>query len=162
MRLTKRAHITSRPEYQVGDSVLGLCGKEFTVKVLWDDLPDDKPICRRCVDVALEAMSEADAIIEMARLQLMLAQSRISILDRALNPEEFALDRIAEADEEHQAEQQAKAEQEEKMRKTTVEDAELPLLHCTCQWVDQGNRVETDPNCPVHGAPIAPSEGEDA
>ena len=58
--MTKFAHITSRPSYELGEKVLGLCGKEFKVKTKWIDLPEDHPICRRCVDKAIEALTEAD------------------------------------------------------------------------------------------------------
>src|SRR5262245_4317826 len=144
--MTKRAHITSRPDHMVGDRVLALCGKKFTVTVLWDDLPKDQLICRDCVDQALVAMTEADTLIETARLQLVLLQSRFSHLDRTMNPDEFLLDDIAEADLEHQAKQAAKA---------TAKEPELPQLHCICTWTD-AEHFDVNPNCPIHGTPIAP------
>jgi hypothetical protein len=152
--MTKRAHITSRPEYAVGDRVLGLCGKKFTVAELWDDVPEDKPICRACVDRALEAMTQADDAIEQARLQMIFVQSRISHLDRALNPEVFALDVFAEDDQEYQAKQEEKAK--------ALEEAELPQQNCTCTWTTP-EIFTVNPDCPIHGAPVAPpQEGNEA
>jgi hypothetical protein len=146
--MTKRAHITSRPDHLIGDKVLGLCGKKFTVTELWDDLPKDKPICRDCVDQALMALTEADELIETARLQLVWVQSRISRLDRTLNPDMTILDAIAEADQEYQAKQEEKA---------LAKEPELPQVNCICTWTD-AEHFTVNPDCPIHGAPITSQE----
>jgi hypothetical protein len=105
----KKAHITARPDHKVGDEVISLCGKEFTVKVLWADIAFDKPICRKCVDIALEALTDAEGIIETARIDAMLAVTRLSRLDQSLNSEDATkLDEIAEADRKHRDKVEAK------------------------------------------------------
>lgn len=148
----KRAHITSRPHHEVGDKVLGLCGKEFKVKVLWDDIGDDKPICRTCVDVALKAMTEADVLIERARRRSAVLGIHLERLTEELEPDLLLLDSIAQADEEHHIERDRKAEEkaERKRSKQT----------CTCWW--SKTKIETvDPNCPIHGDLAEPRQIED-
>jgi hypothetical protein len=140
--MTKRAHITSRPEYGVGDRVLGLCGKKFTVTELWADVPRDKAICRDCVDRALEAMTEADDLIRTARIHADFVASRVGRLGDLLNPPEFALDVIAEDDEDHRVRRAEKAQ-----AKATRERARQT---CTCTWTDADTFTE-DPACPIHG-----------
>src|SRR5262245_39429354 len=150
--MTKVAHITSAPEYEVGDRVLALCGKDFKVKVLWDDLPDDKPICRSCVDVAVTAMTEADAMIVLARRYLSRMKTQIVALSETMEPEDFYLDVIAENEHEFAERESAKAE--------LAAAAELAKSTCLCTWTDAQTRV-TNPDCPIHGderPPVAPPE----
>lgn len=139
----KKAHITSRPDHGVGDEVIGLCGKEFKVKVLWADIAFDQPICRKCVDIALEALTDAEGIIETARVDAMLAITRLSRLDQSLTSEDATkLDEIAEADRKHRNKVEAKKE-----RKA---EKELAQSTCTCTWTSQ-EVFTVDPNCPIHG-----------
>jgi hypothetical protein len=138
----KKAHITARPDHKVGDEVISLCGKEFTVKVLWADIAFDKPICRKCVDIALEALTDAEGIIETARIDAMLAVTRLSRLDQSLNSEDATkLDEIAEADRKHRDKVEAK------QRETA--ELEQAQKTCTCTWTSPEIR-ETDPDCPIH------------
>lgn len=146
--MTKLAHITSRPNHEVGEKVLGLCGKEFKVKVLWNDVPESKPICRTCVDVALEAMTEADAMIVSIRRRAQMALVRMQMITDELNPEPGTiLDAISLADVEHLEKQvgDALAKAEEKRVKET----------CTCTWTSM-EIFEVDPNCPIHGGEDEP------
>jgi hypothetical protein len=141
--VTKRAHITSRPEYQVGDQVLGLCGKEFEVKVLWHDLPDSKPICRECVDFALEALTECENVISIARSRIEMAMLRMAMVSNVLNPEDdMILDLIRNMDQEHQ-EKLSEAQGE-------LEAAEKAKATCTCEWTSP-EMFTVDPDCPIHG-----------
>jgi len=140
----RTAHITSRPNHQVGDKVLGLCGEEFKVRVIWADIPDDHPICRPCVDVALGALTEADLTIEASRLWLDMVQSRVRRLDHELNPEQDSvLDQITAADHELRERQEAKADLKaaEKRAKAT----------CTCTWTD-ADKFSVNESCPIHGS----------
>jgi hypothetical protein len=143
--MTKQAHVTSRPGYEVGDKVLGLCGKEFKVTVLWSDLPKDKPICRDCVDTALAALTEADAMIENTRIGAALIRRRVEILVQSLNPEDNWLNLIHDRDFDHRAQQEDKREEkaERKRAKHT----------CTCAWTSQ-EMFTVDPNCPIHTDPV--------
>lgn len=158
--MAKYAHITSRPEVAVGDRALALCGKDFKVKVLWDDIPPDKPICRVCVDVALQAMTEADSLLQGARVVADILELRITTLQSRLHPADLWLDAIAEDADEFAATQalalEAKAASEK--AKTT----------CTCTWTDTETFTE-DPDCPIHGRrdeakddrpPVAPDANE--
>lgn len=157
--MTKQAHITSRPEYEVGDRVLALCGRDFKVKVLWSDLPTDKPICRDCVDVALDAMTGVDQVITAARRTLRTATLALKRVDGALNPDDdLVLDVIAENEEEYTITRTLARE---------AEEAEERAKHtCTCKWerrehVTAAVRIG-DPDCPIHGdearPPIAPPD----
>ena len=139
--MTKHAHITNRPNHSVGDKVLGLCGKEWKVTMLWDDLPKDKPICRKCVDTALRAMSEADTLIETLRGWALMITARVNLLNDGLD-QDLILDQIAENDLEHRVALDAKreAKAEKKRAKQT----------CTCTW-SKKEIVTVDPNCPIHG-----------
>lgn len=139
--MTKQAHITSRPHHEVGDMVLGLCGKEFKVKTLWADLPDDKPICRDCVDASIVALTETDALIEMARSRVR----RLAVILDGLREDlskDLALDLIHEMDLAHQdeLEQRARDKEDRKQAKVT----------CTCVWTSQ-EMFEVNPTCPIHG-----------
>jgi hypothetical protein len=144
--MTKLAHITSRPQYELGDRVLGLCGKEFKVKVLWKDLPIDKPICRFCVDAAMKALTEADVVIgEMRR-----SARRLSVLSMVLSEiadKEIDLDTIAKQD------AYFKKEQEELLVLKAAEDRLKTM--CTCTWTSPEMFTE-DPDCPIHGGEDQP------
>jgi hypothetical protein len=141
--VTKHAHLITRPEQQVGERVLGLCGKDFKLKVLWDDLPSDYPICRPCVDMALMALKEADTVITLTRLNAIMADRAMDRLTRGLSPEDgLALDRIAEKDQEH-ADAQAEKKQAKAERKREKQT-------CTCTWTSP-EVFEEDPDCPIHG-----------
>jgi hypothetical protein len=142
----KKAHITARPDHKVGDEVISLCGKEFTVKVLWADIAFDKPICRKCVDIALEALTDAEGIIETARIDAMLALHRLNKLDESLSTEEATkLDEIAEADIKHRNKVEAKQRE--------AAELEQAQKTCTCTWTSPEIR-ETDPDCPIHGSEV--------
>jgi len=141
--MTKFAHITSRPNHQVGDKVLGLCGKKWKVKVLWDDIPVDYPICRNCVDTALGALTEADDVIERTRMEAAVASYRMRRLTQTIDPDEdLLLDVIAAEDREYksQMEEKQQAKVERKRAKRT----------CTCTWKTMEDFV-VDPECPIHG-----------
>ncbi len=140
--MTKQAHITSRPGHQVGDKVIGLCGKEWKVTVLWDDIPRDKPICRDCVDYALKAMTEADWVLELARRRSTTALLMLGRLDEELNPEGLTLDAIAERDAAHRQEQEA--------RRARKAERKRAKATCTCTWTSPEVFTE-DPDCPIHG-----------
>lgn len=149
--MTKKAHITSRPDHQIGDKVLGLCGKEFKVKVLWDDIPKSHLVCRDCVDIALKAMTEADELIGLARRRSYMLGIHLERLTEEMEPDLLLLDSIAEADQEHRIAQESKAraKAERKKAKRT----------CTCEWSDAETRVY-NPDCPIHGH--GPDEPEEA
>jgi hypothetical protein len=124
--------------------VLGLCGKDFKFKTKWDDIPLDKPICRECVDLAIGALTEADEIIQMARVEFLLTEHRLKKLSDVLTgPEDgLILDGIAERDEDHRArlaERFLAEHEQEKAQKT-----------CTCTWTTP-EIFTVDPNCPIHG-----------
>ena len=138
----KKAHITSRPHHEVGDKVLGLCGKEWKVKVLWDDIPDDQPICRTCVDVALKAMTEADVLIERARQRSVILGIHLERLTEELEPDLLLLDSIAQADEDHHIEQDRKAEDKA--------DRKRARQTCICFW-ENPEDFKRNPDCPIHG-----------
>ena len=70
----KKAHIINDPDVEVGQKSLALCGKKWKVKVLWEDVPEDSPICRGCVDAALGALTAStnqvkDMGVALARVQ---------------------------------------------------------------------------------------------
>jgi hypothetical protein len=139
--VTKEAHITSRPKHAVGDRVLGLCGKEFKVKVLWADLPRTKPICRDCVDRAINALTEADGVIESVRIDRMLIFKRFEKMTETLQ-QDLLLDDIADADTIFQLNRTRKAEAkaaEEKAKQT-----------CICVW-ESPEVFKENPDCPIHG-----------
>ncbi len=137
----KLAHITSRPSYELGEKVLGLCGAEFKVKTKWIDLPEDHPICRRCVDKAIEALTEADDAIEFARRQARRIDLNANILSEFLDGN-FVLDAIHETDLAHQ--------DEVAQRKQDKAAKKLAKKTCTCTWKTMEDFV-VDPQCPIHG-----------
>lgn len=139
--MTKKAHITSRPNHQIGDKVLGLCGKEWKVQILWADLPKDYPICRKCVDKALEALTEADQMIQSTRTRMRRITMFADVAMEALD-EDLALDLIADDDAALIQEQESRARRkaEKKRAKQT----------CLCVWNKE--QIETvNPDCPIHG-----------
>jgi hypothetical protein len=135
----------------VGERALALCGKEFKVKVTWDDVPKDKPICRDCVDMALLAMTDADELIGKVRRAMILLTGTVEQMTGALTPDDFALDVIAEFTEDFRTERERKREAKELEQRAKST--------CTCTWTDMENFVE-DPGCPIHGQRSA-SEPED-
>lgn len=139
--MLKKAHITSRPNHQIGDKVIGLCGKEWKVEVLWADLPKDFPICRKCVDRALKALTEADELILTVRRQVTSIAMFANMSKERLD-EDIALDLIQDLDTAHQIEVKAKAE-----RKAEKQKAKHT---CICTWNKE--QIETvNPDCPIHG-----------
>lgn len=142
--MKKHAHITSRPNVQVGDRVLGLCGKDFKMTVLWTDIPKDHPICRECVDIAIVALTQADQRIETARVNQFLAQRSVDRVSKGLN-DELELDRITQADDDFAAEQKDKREAKAAKKKAKVT--------CTCTWTSPEIFTE-DPACPIHGGEL--------
>jgi hypothetical protein len=144
--MTKLAHITARPTQELGDRVIGLCGKEFKITTLWADLPKDKPICRSCVDTALVALTEADALIESVRMRARRLSITIQVLDEILG-KDSTIDTVVELDRAYQDELAMRAEQkaEKKRAKKT----------CTCTWTSQ-EIFEVDPDCPIHGGEDEP------
>jgi len=141
--MKKTAHLVSRPDHQVGDKVLGLCGEEWKVTTLWNDIPEDHPICRPCVDIALGALTEADLLIQSARIVNVMLGRNLERITDILEPDVLILDQIAEDDETHRSDQVLKAARkaEKKRAKQT----------CTCTWTSQEN-FEEDPACPIHGS----------
>ena len=140
--MKKTAHLVSRPDHQVGDKVLGLCGEEWKVTTLWNDIPEDHPICRPCVDIALGALTEADLLIQSARIVNVMLGRNLERITDILEPDVLILDQIAEDDETHRSDQVLKAE-----RKAAKKRAKRT---CTCEW-DKTQIVAVDPNCPIHG-----------
>lgn len=139
--MTKLAHITSRPNHAVGDRVLGLCGKDFKVKVLWTDIPDSKPICRECVDAALDALTQSDQIIESVRMRVRRIATTTEVLSEILN-EDLILDIITEND--------LALQDEMAQRDRDKAAAEQAKVTCTCTWTTQ-ELFTVDPECPIHG-----------
>lgn len=144
--MTKKAHIASTPTV-MGEKALALCGKEFKVTTLWDDIPKDFPIHRGCVDLAVQVMTDANATIERARLRAVLLSGSIDALNNRLDMPSV-LDTInADADEWLEArEKKQEAKAEKKKAKQT----------CTCTWSNRSSRI-TDPGCPIHGESAPPA-----
>jgi hypothetical protein len=144
--VTKLAHITARPTQELGDRVIGLCGKEFKITTLWADLPPEMPICRPCVDQALVALTQADELIESARTRVRRIHLLTQVLDEAMD-RDLALDEIVELDRAYQDELQARAD-----RKAAKKQAKKT---CTCTWTSM-EIFEVDPACPIHGGEDEP------
>lgn len=149
----RTAHIVTRP-HEVGDRVLALCDKEYKVKTLWDDIPDDNPICRRCLDTAINALDEADEVIQRARRIGLRLTMAAQVLTEYIDPEVgLILDGIAEAADDFESRQAEKRQAKDERQKTRQT--------CTCTWTDHEKR-DTNPDCPVHGhgpddePPVAP------
>jgi hypothetical protein len=145
----RTAHIVTTP-HEVGDRVLALCGKDHKVKQMWGDIPDEAPICRECVDLAVAALDEADDLIQHARRWWRRTTLAVASLGETLTPDDLALDAFADEastfTEEQAQKQQAKADRKKAQRT------------CTCTWTDLDNRT-TNPDCPIHGhGPDEPDE----
>lgn len=144
----RTAHIVTTP-HEVGDRVLAICGKAHKVKATWEDIPDDAPICRDCVNYAVTALDEADDLITAARRWWRRTTFAVTSLGEALTPDDLALDAIAdEADtfnEQRAEKRQAKAER--KKAKAT----------CICTWTDM-ETFEVNPDCPIHGGLDEPAD----
>jgi hypothetical protein len=140
--MAKQAHIISHPQPQIGEKVLGLCGTVFKYKTAWADIPDDKPICRRCINTAIDALREADRVIDRSRMRASLLSIHLDRLAEELEPDRLLIDTIAQADADHRDALEARrvAKAERKQAKRT----------CTCTWTSPEVFTE-DPNCPIHG-----------
>lgn len=140
--MAKYAHITTQSGITVGTKALALCGKQWKVKMLWADVPKDYPICRGCLNYAINALDSADELLGNVRRQADLVESMVARLQDRLHPPHLALDLIAEAREDFEAERQAKRDAKEarKQAKRT----------CICSWTSPEIFVE-DPDCPIHG-----------
>lgn len=139
--MAKKIHIPRR-EPEVGTKTIGICGKIFKVKALWDDIPQDKTICRKCVDVAVQAMVEADDLITRTRFQAYTLLRRATTLSEVLTPDTLLFDQLDEIHQEfedEQAEKRALKEVKEKAKST-----------CTCTW-ETPELFKEDENCPIHG-----------
>jgi hypothetical protein len=148
--VSKHAHIYNDRQAQLGDRVLGLCGKEFKIKVvLWSDLPRDYPICRDCVDTALKMAKEADGLIDVARRSVRRMSIITEVLLEELNTETM-LDVHAETD--------LAFRDELAMRNALKAEKKRRKHACTCTWKNAAAsgqpRRTTDPECPVHGGEL--------
>jgi hypothetical protein len=149
--MTKPAHIINLPNVEVGDKALTVCGVKHLVRVRWEDLPDDHPICRECVDRFIIASNDVnqqvgEALRDLIRLQTTLDTLTVTLTDQ--NTMTDILDETAEY----------AAKRIEKAEKKKRKQAEKNAKSCTCLWVD-GERVQNE-ECPVHGVPVAPPVGE--
>jgi len=148
--MKKHGHIIFKPNYAVGDKVIGLCGKKFTVEVLWEGIPKKHPICRPCVEVAVRALKDANLMVEATRSNLLaMAQNFNTVVDELAG--ESALDELISASADYAAE--IKAEDEAK------ELEEKAAKTCTCSWETEKLFV-ADPECPIHGTQDGDEEGE--
>lgn len=144
----RTAHIVTTT-HGVGDRVLALCGEEHKVKMLWDDIPDDNPLCRQCVDTAIAALDQTDEVITQTRRYWRRINVALTALGEVINPDDLIVDGIADAatlyERNRERKQQDKADR--KRAKRT----------CTCEWTDM-ETFEVNPDCPIHGGPppIAP------
>ena len=151
--MSKIAHVYNDREAKLGDRVIGLCGKDFKIKVaLWADLPKDYPICRDCVDTALGALKEADRLIESTRMRIALLKSRFDSLHEALG-EDLILDVLAETD--------LAWQDEMAMRNALKAEKKRLKTACTCVWTSQ-EVFEVNPECPIHGGEEPPEIEEGA
>ena len=137
----KAAHIVTA-RHEVGDKIIAICGEVHRVKVRWADIPDDKPICRKCVDVAVQALDQADALIERARMRSVIVGIHFERLSEELEPDLLLLDRIAESNQDFLDRRDAKANEKA--------EQERVAQTCTCTWSDFQTRVLNE-DCPIHG-----------
>jgi hypothetical protein len=143
----RTAHIVTR-EHEVGDRVLALCGKDHKVKALWDEIPEDAPICRYCVDTAIGALDEADEVITQVRRMWRRVELFSGALGDALNPgHDLILDQIADAADTFGNQQAA--------RRDEKADRKRAKRTCTCEWKDRDMYWE-NPDCPIHGGSDGP------
>lgn len=107
---TKPAHIQNRPDLDVGDKTIGICGTEFKVKVLFEDLPEDHPICRRCVETAVEAMNDATTQIYQVAAATRLVSLGLAEIEAHVVDEDSMMIRVIEATDEYTRAQEEKAQ----------------------------------------------------
>ena len=143
--MAKKAHISSAPNLTVGDRTLAICGKDFKVKYgTWDNVPDDHPFCRDCVETAVRALQELDSMRDTADEAHHRASRALVELGRALDNygQDPLVDVITENREEFEAQQADKREAKQQKRKAK--------RTCTCTWTDP-ETFEENPDCPIHG-----------
>jgi len=138
----KKAHIITDREAEVGQLAYTLCGQEKQVKVLWANVPEDKPVCRKCLDRAVEVMDDANRMLDKIERGTSLAADGLRIIARTLGDEATELNMVNAEVREFQdrlAEDAEEAEEEERRQRT-----------CTCTW---NSAEEREPNimCPIHG-----------
>lgn len=136
--------------------MIGLCGKEWKIKVVWADLPADYPICRDCVDNAIKALDQADDVIEFARVRADVVSRMMTRLHEELHPDVLLLDVITETDQAHA--------DEVALRKAEKATRRKAKHTCTCTWTKTKSekpgtavRAEVDPGCPIHGS-VSPDD----
>jgi uncharacterized protein (UPF0147 family) len=148
----KPAHIINLPNVEVGDKALTVCGVKHLVRVRWDDLPDDHPICRACVDKFIIATNELNDQVSDAMRQALRVTDALNALTDALVDQNTMTDILDDT-------AAYAAKRLDKQAKKERKQAEKSGKTCSCKWTDLGERLVEDPNCPVHGAPVAPEEG---
>lgn len=136
---------------KVGEKSLTACGEKRRVKVLFEDLHPETPICHTCVGRLLEGVNDrndqvADALALAVRTRLLLIE-----VTRKLG-ELNAMTEMQALAEEYAEERAAKAEAKAAKK-------------CTCTWAAPTEDAERilSLGCPVHDPerpPIAP-ETED-
>jgi hypothetical protein len=123
------AHIVNRPGHEVGDKALAMCGKKHKVKALWEDLDDDHPICRRCVDTALEALTATADQLDEVRWYVRSVQRLVRLLSSEVDDDtalsEYILD-SQEYNEEQEAKAIAKAEKKVAKKNAKAEKDDRP------------------------------------
>jgi hypothetical protein len=108
------AHIVNHEGHEVGDKVLAICGEKWKVTMLWPDIPDDHPICRDCVEVAIQVMDETaqrnyDSLSELIRMR-----SRVDALARILT-DESVLSEVLDRTNDYREKREAKAEEKRRL-----------------------------------------------
>lgn len=138
----KKAHIITDREAEVGDRAYTLCGQVKEVKVLWANVPEDKPVCRKCLDRAVEVMDDANRMLDKIERGTSLAADGLRIIARTLGDEGTELNMVnAEVAEFKEAEaDNLLAEEEQERQKRT----------CICIW-NSANEREPNIMCPIHG-----------
>lgn len=53
------------PAAEVGERALALCGWEFKVEFSADQIPDDHPVCRTCVNKAVTLLAETVGLLDV-------------------------------------------------------------------------------------------------
>ena len=145
------AHIINRPGHEVGDKALALCGAKHKVEVKWEDLPDDQPICRPCVDVALHGLSDiTDQLAFAIRRAVLLVDALMADNDltgiiedqRAYNDEQEA--KAIRKAEKKQAKKDRKAEVELMQSLEEKADARPPVAPDDDDEVDTFLRTKSE------------------
>lgn len=117
MATVEPAHIVNHEGHVVGDKVLAICGRKWKVSMLWNDIPEDHPICRNCVEVAVLIMQETAEVQANTLLATMRLQAAVDkVLDANLGGTLLA-DTI-DSTNEYKEKREAKAE-----KKATLADA---------------------------------------